>query len=81
MPTTSTSKSYADSVPAMLQPGELVVPKDQVDNFMNGSGGGGGTYNLNITGDVTRQTRTQVLSMMDDIANGVNRQNKERGSR
>lgn len=82
VPTTSTSKSYADSVPAMLQPGELVVPKDQVDNFMGGAvGGGGGTYNLNITGDVTRQTRTQVLSMMDDIANGVNRQNKERGSR
>lgn len=83
VPTTSTSKSYADSVPAMLQPGELVVPKDQVDNFMNGvvGGGGGQTFNINVTGDVSRLTRSEIVKMMPEIAAGTNMLNKENGSR
>ena len=83
VPTTSTSKSYADSVPAMLQPGELVVPKSQVDNFMNGTGGGGGgqTFNINVTGDVSRLTRSEIVKMMPEIAAGTNMLNKENGRR
>lgn len=82
VPTTSTSKSYADSVPAMLQPGELVVPKSQVDNFMNGaSGGGGQTFNINVTGDVSRLTRSEIVKMMPEIAAGTNMLNKENGRR
>lgn len=83
VPTTSTSKSYADSVPAMLQPGELVVPKSQVDNFMNGAGGGGGgqTFNINVTGDVSRLTRSEIVKMMPEIAAGTNMLNKENGRR
>jgi hypothetical protein len=78
VPSTPNSKSYADSVPAMLQPGELVVPVDQVGNFMNGGGSGGGqTFNINVTGDVTRATRSEIVKMMPEIAAGTNMLNKE----
>jgi len=83
VPTTSTSKSYADSVPAMLMPGELVVPKGQVDNFLNGAAGGGGgqTFNINVTGDVSRLTRSEIVKMMPQIAAGTNMLNKENNRR
>lgn len=81
VPTTANSKSYADSVPAMLQPGELVVPVDQVDNFMNGRSGGGQTFNISVSGDVSRQTRREIVAMMPQIANGTNALNKENGIR
>jgi hypothetical protein len=35
--------------------------------------------NLNITGDVSRQTRAEVFRMLPSIANGVNAHNKETG--
>lgn len=83
VPTTSTSKSYADSVPALLQPGELVVPKSQVDNFMSGIGGSGSkqTFNINVTGDVSRATRSEIVRMMPEIAAGTNMINRENGGR
>ena len=81
VPTTPFSKSYADSVPTMLQPGELVVPVDQVDNFKNGGGGGGQTFNINVTGDVSRLTRSEIVKMMPEIAAGTNMLNKENGFR
>ena len=37
--------------------------------------------NLNITGDISRQTRNEIYKMMPQIASGVNTQNKERGYR
>ena len=78
VPSTPSSKSYADSVPAMLQPGELVVPVDQVGSFLNGGGSGGGqTFNINVTGDVTRATRSEIVKMMPEIAAGTNMLNKE----
>ena len=70
VPTTSSSKSYADSVPAMLQP------------FLNGGGSGGGqTFNINVTGDVSRLTRSEIVKMMPEIAAGTNMLNKENGRR
>ena len=82
VPTTSTSKSYADSVPAMLTPGELVVPKDQVANFMSGSSGGSGqTFSINVQGDVSRQTRAEIAKMIPQIAAGTNNLNRENGIR
>ena len=65
----------------MLQPGELVVPKDQVGNFMNGGGGGGQVFNINVTGDVSRLTRKEIVQMMPQIAAGTNALNKENGRR
>ena len=81
VPTTPFSKSYADSVPTMLQPGELVVPKDQVGSFMGGGSGGGQTFNINVTGDVSRLTRSEIVKMMPEIAAGTNMLNKESGRR
>lgn len=81
VPSTPNSKSYADSVPAMLQPGELVVPVDQVGNFLNGGSGGGQTFNINVTGDVSRLTRTEIVKMMPEIAAGTNMLNKENNYR
>lgn len=38
-------------------------------------------FNLNVTGDISRQTRREILEMMPAIASGVNRHNRERGIR
>mgnify|MGYP003645342932 CR=1 FL=1 len=81
VPSTPNSKSYADSVPAMLQPGELVVPKDQVDSFMGGGSGGGQVFNINVTGDVSRLTRKEIVGMMPEIAAGTNMLNRENNVR
>jgi hypothetical protein len=40
---------------------------------------GGDTYNLQITGDVSRQTRKEIITMLPTIATGVNGFNKEKG--
>ena len=78
VPTTRTSRIGADSVPAMLMPGELVVPKSQVNNLRNSSHGGSQqTFNMNIQGDVSRATKKTVYSMMNEIAGGVNASNRE----
>jgi hypothetical protein len=37
--------------------------------------------NINITGDITRQTRSEIFKMLPTIADGVNMQNKERNYR
>lgn len=81
VPTTPFSKSYADSVPTMLQPGELVVPKDQVGNFMGGGSGGGQVFNINVSGDVSRATRSEIVKMMPEIAAGTNMMNRENNVR
>jgi hypothetical protein len=78
VPTTPFSSSYRDSVPTMLMPGELVVPVGEVANFQNG-GSGGATFNLNVTGDISRQTKKEIYGMMPELARSVNEQNKESG--
>lgn len=77
VPTTSTSSSYKDSVPAMLQPGELVVPVDEVGNFVGNSRAKGSTVNINVTGDISKQTRREIMEMIPQITQGVNSANKE----
>ena len=39
------------------------------------------TNNFNVTGDITRQTRREVLNLMPQIAAGVNGYNREKGYR
>jgi tape measure domain-containing protein len=39
------------------------------------------TFNINITGDVSRQTRSEIQKMIPEIAGGVNTHNYERGNR
>jgi tape measure domain-containing protein len=77
----NTSRTDIDSVPAMLTPGELVVPADKVGDFMNSGGGTSQTFNINVSGDVSRQTRKEIVQMLPQIAAGVNSQNKENNYR
>jgi len=78
VPHTPYSKIGVDSVPTMLTPGELVVPENKVNGFMGGVGNTTQTVvNLSVTGDISRQTRKEIIKMMPSIAQGVNSQNKE----
>jgi hypothetical protein len=38
-------------------------------------------FNINVTGDVSRQTRNEIQQMIPQIAVGVNTHNYEQGSR
>jgi len=42
-------------------------------------GKNGTTVNLNITGDISRQTRREIYGALPQIANGVNEYNREKG--
>jgi hypothetical protein len=50
---------------------------------MGNNSGGGSTQNfsINVTGNVDKQTRAQIVKMMPQIASGVNMQNKENNYR
>jgi hypothetical protein len=78
VPSTPYSSLGRDSVPAMLTPGEVVVPVDQVGKAMGGSGQ---VFNINITGNIDKQTERKIYEMLPQIASGVNAQNKEVGHR
>lgn len=66
----------------MAHGGEVILNNQQQKALLNG-GAGGNTQNitLNIQGDVSRQTRSEILKMMPQIALGVNSQNREAGTR
>jgi tape measure domain-containing protein len=82
VPTTSYSQVGKDSVPALLKPGEMVIAPNRVNQFNDSHSKGGQTVvNLNITGDISKQTRKEVMGMIPQIAGGVNATNKERGYR
>ena len=81
VPTTKFSQAGKDSVPAMLMPGEVVLSKNDVRNMQANTNGGQAVYNINVSGDVSRQTRKEIVKMIPQITNGVNAQNKEVGRR
>lgn len=78
VPSTPFSQVGKDSVPAMLTPGEMVIPADKVRSMNSQSNRNQTVVNLSITGDVSRQTRQEIVKMLPTIASGVNAQNKER---
>ena len=43
--------------------------------------GGSTTFNVQITGDISRQTRKEMIQMMPQLASGVNSYNREKGYR
>lgn len=84
VPATPYSQAGKDSVPAMLTPGELVVPANQVNKFMqNGIGGQqqSSVFNINVSGDISRQTRSEIVKMIPEITAGVNITNRENNYR
>jgi tape measure domain-containing protein len=76
VPNTTYSQVGKDSVPAMLTPGEVVLSKNDVSRMDNNKGSTQ-SFNINITGDVSRQTRQEIVKMIPQITSGVNSQNKE----
>ena len=77
VPSTPFSQVGKDSVPAMLMPGEVVMSKNAVRNMDTSKGQTTQSFNINVQGDVSRQTRKEIVKMMPQIAGGVNAQNKE----
>ena len=77
VPSTSFSQAGKDSVPAMLMPGEVVLSKKDVSRMGSSNQGSTQQFNINVQGDVSRQTRQEIVKMMPQIAGGVNMQNKE----
>ena len=75
VPNTPYSQAGKDSVPAMLMPGEVVLSKNDIRN-MNNSSSGTMQYNINVQGDVSRQTRKEIVKMIPQITSGVNANNK-----
>jgi tape measure domain-containing protein len=61
--------------PTAMQPmmGISVAPPAQSTNSQ-------ATFNISVTGDVSRQTRSQIQQMIPQIAYGVNQRNYEKGT-
>jgi tape measure domain-containing protein len=81
VPSTPFSQVGKDSVPILAMPGEVVLSRNDVRNMGNNSSGKESVFNINVSGDVSRQTRQEIVKMMPQIAGGVNAQNKENNYR
>jgi len=81
VPSTPFSQVGKDSVPAMLMPGEVVLSKNTLRNMDTNSGQQQQVFNINVQGDVSQQTRKEIVKMMPQITGGVNAQNKENNYR
>jgi len=78
VPSSPFSQVGKDSVPTMLMPGEIVSSKNEVKNMKaNNNGPSSQVFSINVTGDVTSQTRKEIVKMIPQIAGGVNAQNRE----
>ena len=58
-----------------------IMPNIKSSSLSGGSGGSRQTVNLNITGDISRQTKSEIYKMMPSIADGVNTHNREKNYR
>ena len=81
VPNTPFSQAGKDSVPAMLMPGEVVLSKNAVARQNMNQGQQQQVFNINVSGDVSRQTRKEIVKMMPQITSGVNMNNKENNFR
>jgi tape measure domain-containing protein len=63
--------------PRNFSGGGLVAPSPLAERPV--SVGGQQIINLNITGDISRQTRSEIYAMIPQIAGGVNLHNREKG--
>ena len=70
-------------VPVIAHGGEVILNEAQQRNLLRGMSGNGGenvtvNVSLGITGDVSAQTRQEVLGMLPEIANATQQQFRER---
>ena len=68
-----------EAVPIVAHAGEVVLNREQQARLLEG-GAGNNTVNidLGITGNIDRQTRTNVMQMIPEIASQINQYNRER---
>jgi tape measure domain-containing protein len=77
VPSTPFSQAGKDSVPILAMPGEVVLSRNDVRNMESNKGSNTQSFNINVQGDVSRQTRREIVKMIPQITSGVNSQNKE----
>ena len=77
VPSTPFSQAGKDSVPILAMPGEVVLSKNDVRNMESNKNANTQSFNINVQGDVSRQTRKEIVKMIPQITGGVNAQNKE----
>ena len=70
--------------PVIAHGGEMILNKrqqkhlfDQADKNRNGQSGTNQAVNINVTGDISRQTKKEILTMIPTIATGVGQFNRE----
>ena len=71
-----------DAQLALVHSGETILPthKKSISEITGLQGSSSSTViHLNVTGDVSRQTKATIIQMLPTIANGVNLQNRENG--
>jgi len=73
-------------VPVMAHGGEMILNKRQQSNLFgqmdknSGSNGQQQVINVNVTGDISRQTKKEVYGMLPQLATGINQYNSEKGN-
>ena len=71
-----------DEVPAFARGGQVgPVNRKAASQAFGRRGQSSQHFEINVQGDVSRQSRKEIVTMLPEIANGVNMYNKERGSR
>jgi tape measure domain-containing protein len=66
------------SSPAMV---DANIPSINRSDMSSKDNGQQQVFNINITGDISNQTKQEIYKMLPQIANGVNSYNKEKGVR
>jgi len=70
------------AVPIVAHAGELILNEAQQARVASAmSNSNQQVVNLNITGDISRQTKSEIYKMLPSIAEGVNSHNREKGLR
>lgn len=68
-------------MPVLAHGGEVILNEAQQNALMGGSNKSEQQFNINVTGDISRQTRSEIQKMIPQIASGVNQHNYENGRR
>lgn len=72
------------AMPVIAHAGEIILNEAQqarIASAMQNGSSGQQVVNVNITGDISRQTKSEIYKMLPSIAEGVNSHNREKGYR
>jgi tape measure domain-containing protein len=69
------------AVPIVAHAGEVILNEAQQARVASAMTNSQQVVNVNITGDISRQTKSEIYRMLPSIAEGVNSHNREKGLR